>query len=104
MAQAAMIFFTVLLCCPLSADDQRSVFALAFGEPSRLHPVVSTVEQRRVVIVDVLVADEGAQQFARLQRSLRMRRDVMGIFVEVGIDAIDRLVSRVVISLPLLGA
>ena len=42
----------------------------AFGQSARLHPVVGAVEQRRIVIVDVLVAHERAQQLVRLQAPL----------------------------------
>src|SRR5215470_13180678 len=45
-----------------SADDQRGVLALAFGEAARLHPVIGAAEQHRIVIVDVLVAHKRAQQ------------------------------------------
>ena len=59
---------------PRSADHERGVLALAFGQAARLHPVIGAVEQRRIVVVDVLVAHERAQQLARLERALGVRR------------------------------
>ena len=54
----------------ISADHERGVLALAFRQSPRLHPVIGTAEQGRVVIIDVLVADEGAQQFVRTSAPL----------------------------------
>jgi hypothetical protein len=84
-----------------SADDQRGVLALAFAHAARLHPRVGAVEQRRVIIVDVLVAYERPQQFRRLQGALGVGGDVVGVFVKVGVDQVDRLVLGIVIGLAL---
>src|SRR3954464_7123491 len=48
------------ICTDLLAYDERAVLALPFGEAARLHPVIGAAEQPRIVIVDVLVAHEGA--------------------------------------------
>ena len=40
------------------------MLALPFGHPPLLHPVVGAVEQGRIVVVDVLVVDEGAHIIA----------------------------------------
>ena len=50
------------------------MFAAAFREPTRLHPVVCAGEEDRIVRVDMLVAHEGPQQLVRLQRAVRVRR------------------------------
>src|SRR6516164_9616623 len=60
-----------------SAHHQARVLALAFGQAPRPHPVVGALEQRRIIVVDVLVAHEGAREFARLQSALGVRRDVV---------------------------
>jgi len=86
----------------VSAHYQPRVLALAFGEAARLHPVVGAAEQREIVIIDVLVAHEGAQQLVRRQRPLGMRGHVVGVFVEIGIDHINRPVLGVVVGLALL--
>src|SRR5215471_11464657 len=90
------------IALPKSANDQRRVLALAFAHAARLHPVVGAVEQRHVVIVDMLVAHERPQQFLRLQGALGVGRDVVGVFVKVGVDQVDGLVLGVVIGLALL--
>src|SRR3954469_6429618 len=86
-----------------SAHHQRGVLALAIGEAARPHPVIGAAEQRGIVIVDMLVAHEGAQKLARLQGALGVRRDVVGVFVEIAVDAVDRLVLGVIIGFALLG-
>src|SRR5262245_31647368 len=85
-----------------SADDQRRMLALALAHAARLHPVIGAIERRHVVVVDMLVVHERAQQLIGLERALGVRRNVVGIFVEVGVDHIDRLVLGVVVGLALL--
>ena len=86
-----------------SAHHQPAMLALAFGEPPRPHPVIGPAEQRRIVIIDMLVAHEGAQQLLRLERALGVRGNVVRIFVEIAVDQIDRRILGIVIGLALLG-
>ena len=50
----------------------------------------------------MLVAHESPQQLMRLQRAVRVRRDMVGVLVEVSVDAIHCLVFRIVVRLALL--
>src|SRR5688572_18828843 len=45
-----------------SADHQRGVLAFTLAEPARLHPIIGAVEQRHVVVIHMLVADERLEQ------------------------------------------
>src|ERR1700691_6038306 len=85
-----------------SSEYERAVLALPLGEAPRLHPLVGALEQRGLVDIDMLVAHEGAQQLMGRERALGMGRDQMGIAVEIGVDAIDRLVLGGVIGVALL--
>ena len=78
------------------------MLALAFAHAARLHPLVGAVEQRLVIIIDVLVVHERPQQFRRFQGALGLGRDVVGVFVEVAVNQVDRLVLGIVICLALL--
>src|SRR6266700_6641081 len=86
-----------------SADDERGMLALSFAQAAGFHPVIGAAEQRRIIIVDMLVADEGPEKLMRSERALGMGGDMVRIFVEVGIDQIDRHVLGVVISLAPVG-
>ena len=60
-----------------SAAHQSGMLALPFGEPPGPHPVIGPAEQGRIIIVYVLVPNEGAQQLARLRAEglVSARRD-----------------------------
>src|ERR1700684_3963144 len=81
------------------SDHQRAVLAFALGEAARFHPVIGPAEQGRIIIIDMLVVDESAQQLVWLERAFGRRTDMMRIFVEIGVDAIDGHVLGVVIGL-----
>src|SRR5690606_17440894 len=76
-------------CRSVSIDDKRCVSALAGREAAGFHPAIGAIEQRDVIVVDMLVAYERLAELMRLQSALGVGRDVMGVFVEVGVDQID---------------
>ena len=77
------------------------MLALTLGHSPGLHPVVGSIEQRLIVVVDVFVVDKGTQQLVRFQRALGLCGHVMGVLVEIGVDEIDGLVLCIVVSLAL---
>jgi hypothetical protein len=74
------------------------------GEQDRPPPAVgkdARVRGRLVIIIDVLVVHGRPQQFRRLQGALGVGPNVVGVFVEVAVDQVDRLVLGIVIGLAL---
>src|SRR5215813_6406828 len=67
-----------------------------------IHRTCLSALSRSHLVVDVLVAHERPQQFRGLQGALGVGGDVVGVFVEVGVDQVDRLVLGIVIRLALL--
>ena len=67
-----------------------------------LHPIIGPVEQRFIVVVDVLVTDKRTQKLRGLERSLCVCGHMVSVLVEISVDEIDGLVFGVVVCLALL--
>src|SRR3974377_1191993 len=68
--------------CRLLGHKNR-MLALAGSQVPGLHPFVGSVEEFGVVVVDVFITEEGAQQFFGLQRVTHRIKDVVGIAAEI---------------------